>query len=58
MIHHLLYYLDETDDKLAFNELDEPHDMCAYLYTCTQTDQMHLFQKRIVPKVAVRSHSS
>ena len=33
MIHHLLYYLDETDDKLAFNELDESHDMFAYLYS-------------------------
>jgi len=29
MIHHLLYYLDETHDKLAFNEFDEPHDMFA-----------------------------
>ena len=33
MIHHLLYYLDETDDKLAFNELGESHDMFAYLYS-------------------------
>ena len=33
MIHHLLYYLDETDDKPAFNELDESHGMFAYLYS-------------------------
>ena len=33
MIHHLLYYLDETDGKLAFNELDESHDVFAYLYS-------------------------
>ena len=33
MIHHLLYYLDETDDKPAFNEFDEMHGMFAYLYS-------------------------
>ena len=33
MIHHLLYYLDETDGRLAFNELDESHDIFAYLYS-------------------------
>ena len=33
MIHHLLYYLDETDGRLAFNEFDETHDMFAYLYS-------------------------
>ena len=33
MIHHLLYYLDETDGELAFNELGESHGMFAYLYS-------------------------
>ena len=33
MIHHLLYYLDETHDKLVFNEFGESHGMFAYLYS-------------------------
>ena len=33
MIHHLLYYLDETDDRPVFNEIDGSHDMFAYLYS-------------------------
>ena len=33
MIHRSVNKFDETDGKLAFNELDESHDMFAYLYS-------------------------
>ena len=33
MIHRSVYKFDETDGKLAFNELGESHEMFAYLYS-------------------------
>ena len=33
MIRRSVNKFDETDDKLAFNDFDESHDVFAYLYS-------------------------